>query len=86
MVEMTEPEMVATLGVTLLLGGYFLVVTGRWGRDDWRYHLANVLGAGLSGLASYWMRFFPFVVLEGVWCLVALWALLRGRGKGELAA
>jgi len=74
---MTGPELVATLGVTLLLGAYVLVVTGRLERDDWRYHLANAVGAGLSGVASYWMRFFPFVVLEGVWCVVAVVSLVR---------
>ena len=82
-VQMTGAEIVATMGVTILLGAYYLVVTDRMASDDWRYHLANVVGAGLSCIASYLLRFFPFVVLEAVWCAVALWSLLRGRRTAD---
>ena len=37
----------------------------------------NAAGAGLACWASYLLGFFPFVVLEGIWSLVAVVALVR---------
>ena len=40
----------------------------------------NFVGAGLACAAAALIPFLPFVVLEGTWSLVALVALVSGRG------
>ena len=41
------------------------------------YQLLNLVGAVLACIASYLIGFWPFVVLESVWTLVAALALVR---------
>jgi hypothetical protein len=35
------------------------------------YQLLNMIGAGLSAIASLLIGFIPFVVLEGLWAIIA---------------
>ena len=44
-----------------------------------RIQTLDALGAGIASYASWGIGFMPFVVLEGVWCAVALASLLRVR-------
>jgi hypothetical protein len=37
----------------------------------------NFIGAGICCYASYMVRFYPFVILEGIWAFVALISLLK---------
>jgi hypothetical protein len=37
----------------------------------------NIAGAGLACWSSWAIAFMPFVVLEAVWCLVAVAALVK---------
>jgi len=50
---------------------------------DRRYHAMNAVGAGLACFASWRIGYWPFVVLEGAWTLVAVVALLRPRSAGS---
>jgi hypothetical protein len=59
-------SIVGTVGVTLLLGAYFLHLFGFISRGR-LYILLNIKGAGLSCYASVLIRYWPFVVLEGSW-------------------
>ena len=36
-----------------------------------------MVGAAVAGVASAMIKFYPFVVLEGVWALAALVGLIR---------
>jgi hypothetical protein len=75
--NMTTSEWVGALGVALLLLAFGLNLFGWLSRASRHYQGLNVLGAGLACYASWRIDFFPFVVLEGTWALVALAALLR---------
>jgi hypothetical protein len=37
----------------------------------------NIAGAGLACWSSWMIAFVPFIVLEAVWCLVAVAALAK---------
>ena len=74
---MTTSEWVGASGVALLLLAFGLNLFGWLSRESRCYQRLNVLGAGLACYASWRIDFFPFVVLEGTWALVALTALLR---------
>lgn len=76
---MTFDEAIGSLGVALLLVAFFLNLRGRFPAGSRAYAFWNAVGAGLACWASWRIRYFPFVVLEGFWCAVALERLARGR-------
>jgi hypothetical protein len=49
------------------------------------YKVMNMVGAGMCCFSSYLIRFYPFVVLEGVWAFVALLSLFNvPRGTSQV--
>lgn len=77
MIEMELSDWLGTIGVSLLLIGFFLNLTKRLQVESTAYTLLNIVGAGLCGVSAYLIRFYPFVVLETVWVVVSMAALLR---------
>jgi hypothetical protein len=72
---------VGFLGVAILLLAFFLNLF-RWLRADGAIYLGlNLVGAALACWSSYLIEFLPFVILEGVWAIVAAAALVRGLLK-----
>ncbi len=69
--------MVGAVGVGLLLLAYLLNLIKRISQDSKLYAILNIVGAGLACYSSYLISFVPFVVLEGVWFVVSLVALIR---------
>ena len=72
-------QVIGSIGVGILLLAYALHVSGKLSANTRVYAGLNVIGAGLACLASWMIPFYPFVVLEGVWMLVSLWALIGNR-------
>jgi ABC-type Fe3+-siderophore transport system permease subunit len=68
---------IGTAGVALLLLAFLLQLLGRLRAEDPAYLGLNLAGAALAALASWLIRFLPFVVLEGTWALVAAAGLVR---------
>ena len=79
---MSFAEGIGSLGVALLLLAFALNLAGRLDRRSRLYQALNGVGAGLACYASWLIGFFPFVILEGVWALVAVAALARPAGAG----
>ena len=77
MTALTVPEAIGSLGVALLLGAFFFNLYGFLDRRSRAYQTLNLVGALLAGSASFMIGFFPFVILEGAWALVAAVALVR---------
>ena len=75
--EFNWSDLIGSLGVTLLLVAFLLNLRGILSRDGLPYILLNIIGAGLACLASWLIHYIPFVVLEGTWTLVSLFALLN---------
>lgn len=73
---MNYSSIVGAIGVTLLLAAFFLSLFRYITQESRLYIFLNIIGAGLSCYASVLIRYWPFVVLEGCWSLVALAALL----------
>lgn len=76
---MTFPDLINTIGVTLILLAFFLLTIGKVQQRDKLYNLLNFSGAGLACYGSVLIHAIPFIVLEGVWALVALYALAVQR-------
>lgn len=74
---MNATDWIGSVGVGLLLVAFVLGLTGRLPVSSRLYQSINALGAGLACVAAAMIPFYPFVILEGVWCLVAVAALAR---------
>ena len=74
---MNYSTLIGSLGVTLLLIAFALNLFKFISQGSRLYILLNIIGAGFSCYASVLIRFFPFVILEAIWCLAALAALIR---------
>jgi hypothetical protein len=70
-------------GVTILLAAFLLNLFGKISKDRLLYILLNIIGAGLACMASYFINYVPFVILEGTWTLVSVLALVKLLVKGK---
>lgn len=74
---METTDLIATLGVSLLLIAFFLQSFKFIKAETYTYCFLNLFGAAIAGYASWLIPFIPFVILESVWCLVALFGLIK---------
>jgi hypothetical protein len=84
---MKVSDIIASVGVIILLIGFMLNLFKKISPDSKAYALMNFVGAGLCGYSSYLISFWPFVILESIWAFVALLSLFkvpRGTGDNEL--
>lgn len=70
-------DLIGTVGVGLILLAYFLSTFKILSSTSTLFFLLNIVGAGLACYASWLIKYWPFVILEGVWCLVSLIGLMR---------
>jgi len=74
---MKASDILATIGVIILLIAFGLNLYKRLPAESKIYGLLNFVGAGICCFASYLISFYPFIVLEGVWAMVALFSLFN---------
>jgi hypothetical protein len=72
-----SPDLIGSAGVFLLLLAFLLNLLRKIPATGYPYILMNFAGAFLAAYASYLLRFWPFVILEGTWSLVSLVKLIR---------
>jgi hypothetical protein len=70
-------DVLASIGVILLLIAFLLNLYKKLSVQSKVYSGLNFLGAGICCVSSYLIKFYPFIILEGVWSLVALFSLLN---------
>lgn len=75
-------DVVGTVGVSLLLGAFFLSLAGRLDPKGTPYLVMNLVGGAMACTAAWLLPYWPFVVLEGTWALVAAWGLGRRLARG----
>lgn len=69
-------DLIATLGIGLILMAYFLNTVNLL-KDRKLFFVLNVIGAAMA-CYSYWLiGFMPFVILQGTWTLVSLYGLMK---------
>jgi hypothetical protein len=76
---MSLSDWIGTVGVTLLLIAFALNITKKISPASPIYLLLNIFGAGLAGVSSYMIQFWPFVVLESVWVIASLLPLFKKK-------
>jgi hypothetical protein len=79
-------DLIATVGVSLLLLAYVLDVTDKLEDDSPWFFGLNAVGAGLACASAVMISFYPFVVLEGIWALVSIVAWARRVKNGPKSA
>ena len=70
-------EVLGAAGVSLILVAFLANLAGRLAGHSPLYQSLNAIGAALACISSLLIGFWPFVVLEGTWCLAAVLALLN---------
>ena len=70
-------DIMASIGVIILLIAFLLNLYKRLSAESKTYGLLNLMGAGICCFASWMVSFYPFVILEGVWAFVALVSLFK---------
>ena len=70
-------DWIGFVGVFQILLAYVLNIFGILEKKNLIFILLNLIGASLACLASILMNYMPFIILEGVWALVSLIALLK---------
>ncbi len=64
---------IGAVGAGLLLIAFALSKFGVMSEKSAAYDLLNLLGAGLLTWYAVLLRSIPFIVLEGIWTLIAVW-------------
>jgi hypothetical protein len=78
---MTLTDILGFTGVFTLLLAYFFTLIGKLSMNSPWYLAMNLVGSGLAGLASVFLHYVPFIILEGIWAVVSLVALVRSVKK-----
>jgi len=73
---MTITDWIGFTGVGILLLAYFLTLINKT-NNSFLYLGLNILGAGIACYASIRLAYWPFILLEGIWTLVSLFALIK---------
>ncbi|GGI57990.1 CBU_0592 family membrane protein [Winogradskyella haliclonae] len=76
---MNHADWIGFIGVFQILLAYTLNVSGRLEKNSLTFILLNLFGGILACLASVLMKYIPFIILEGVWSIVSLIALIKRK-------
>jgi hypothetical protein len=74
---MTITDWIGFTGVGILLLAYFLTLINKTNNNSFLFLGMNILGAGIACYASIRLAYWPFILLEGIWTLVSLFALVK---------
>jgi hypothetical protein len=74
---MNLPNIINSAGVSLILLAFILLTIGKVKQQQKIYNLLNLLGAGLACYGAILIGAIPFVVLEAIWCVVAIYGLIK---------
>ena len=80
---MTFENIINSCGVLLFLIAFVLLTLKKLRPEDKAYNLMNFIGAIITCYGSYLIKAIPFVILEGFWGLVALFALIKNSRTTE---
>lgn len=74
---MDLPNIINSAGVSLILLAFILLTIGKTKSKDKLYNFLNLIGAGLACYGAILISAIPFVILEAIWCVVAIYGLLK---------
>ena len=74
---MTTTDWIGFLGVFQILLAYFLSVFGIIQSRSYLFILLNLIGSAMACLASIFLNYWPFIILEGAWAIISLISLIK---------
>ena len=74
---MNYNDIVGTIGVGLILLAFFCSTFKLIQPNGKFFFILNTIGAALACYASILIDYWPFIILEGVWCLVSIVGFIR---------
>lgn len=74
---MNYNDIIGSMGVGLILLAYFLNTFLLIQKDGRLFFCMNIIGAALACYASLLINYVPFIILEGVWCLVSVAGFIK---------
>ena len=84
---MSPDQIVQMVGAMLILAGFILSQRNLLDADSYLYLILNLTGAAILAVLAFQSQRWGFVLLEGVWALVALAGLiLRLLGQAPAAS
>lgn len=69
--------LIGTVGAALLLIAFTLEKFELLQNNSFEYNMLNFIGAALLTWYALILNSVPFIVLEGIWALIAFWYLVR---------
>ena len=67
---------IGVIGMIFLLTAFALNLFKKVTQDSSIYNIFNIIGAGLLAYYAYALNSIPFLILEGIWILFALYKLI----------
>ncbi|PLX21294.1 MAG: hypothetical protein C0597_03500 [Marinilabiliales bacterium] len=74
---MNTVDIIGFLGVSIILLAFLLNLINAISNKSIWYILLNLTGAAIACYASILLKYVPFIILEGIWALVSLLALIK---------
>ena len=72
---------IGIIGVSGILCAYFLNLFNTISQESYTYLLINLFGASLACVSSILIKSIPFTILEAIWSLVSVIALVNKLRK-----
>ena len=82
----SSDQVIQLVGALLILAGFILSQRNLLDADSYLYLILNLAGAAILAVLALQSRRWGFVLLEGVWALVALVGLIGRLARKESAA
>ena len=83
--EIEPYDIVGFIGAAIFVGAYF-ANQQRWlSSEDWRYPLANLIGAVLILVSLLYEWNFPSVVIEVFWALISIYGMAKSWRERRIA-
>jgi len=82
--NMTLSELLASAGVSLLLIAFYLNLKKIMSTESKWYGTLNFSGSLLCGYSAYLIQFYPFVFLNCVWAIAAIFSLFKHVPRGTI--
>ncbi|MFM2358610.1 MAG: hypothetical protein RLY16_603 [Bacteroidota bacterium] len=74
-------DIIGAIGVAITLLAYLMNTFSWIPKEGSLFFAMNAIGSALACYASILIVYYPFVVLEGVWCLVSIAGWIKAGKK-----